>query len=112
MSGRGLRCLAPAPSLARVRQRQLLHDATSWSDVLTTRKSPTLAGLATAPGVQAWKDTDTSRGCNFWARDLHSFNGRWHLYCVGGACVSNHIGTQRTHALESVGSDPMGPYTY
>ncbi|GAA3779531.1 family 43 glycosylhydrolase [Streptomyces phyllanthi] len=85
---------------------------TSWSDVLTMRKSPTLAGLATAPSVQVWKDTDTSRGCNFWAPELHSFNGKWYLYYVGGRCVSDYLGTQRSHVLESEGSDPMGPYHY
>ena len=85
---------------------------TSWTDVLTMRKSSTLAGLAKAPSVQVWKDADTSRGCNFWAPELHSFNGKWYLYYVGGRCTADYIGTQRSHVLESEGADPMGPYHY
>ncbi|MFJ7294245.1 family 43 glycosylhydrolase [Streptomyces collinus] len=85
---------------------------TSWTDVITIRKSTTLAGLSTAPGVQVWKGDAASRCCNIWAPELHFLNGRWYLYYVAGQNVSDYNPTQRSHVLESAGSDPMGPYTY
>ncbi|MBC2901502.1 family 43 glycosylhydrolase [Streptomyces cupreus] len=85
---------------------------TSWTDRITIRKSTTLAGLATAPSVQVWQGDAASRCCNIWAPELHYLNGRWYLYYVAGQNVSDYIPTQRTHVLESAGSDPMGPYTY
>ncbi|GEC07683.1 hypothetical protein SSP24_53380 [Streptomyces spinoverrucosus] len=86
--------------------------STSWTDVITIRKSTTLAGLAIAPSVQVWKGDAASRCCNIWAPELHFLNGRWYLYYVAGQNVSDYIPTQRSHVLESAGSDPMGPYTY
>ncbi|WP_158839643.1 family 43 glycosylhydrolase [Saccharothrix deserti] len=85
---------------------------TPFSNTLWMRKSPTLAGLATAPSVQIWQDTTSSRGANFWAPEMHFVNNRWYVYYsaaqVGAACCD----TQRTHVLESAGADPLGPYTY
>ncbi|MGP4085085.1 family 43 glycosylhydrolase [Streptomyces sp. KR55] len=85
---------------------------TSWTSAITIRKSTTLAGLFTAPSVQVWTGDAASRCCNIWAPELHFLNGRWYLYYVAGQNVSDYIPTQRTHVLESTGSDPMGPYTY
>ncbi|MBC9724147.1 family 43 glycosylhydrolase [Streptomyces sp. TRM68367] len=85
---------------------------TSWTDVITIRKSATLAGLSTAPSVQVWKGDAASRCCNIWAPELHFLGGRWYLYYVAGQNVSDYNPTQRSHVLESAGSDPMGPYTY
>ncbi|MFJ4618213.1 family 43 glycosylhydrolase [Streptomyces sp. NPDC088812] len=86
--------------------------STSWTDVITVRKSATLAGLATAPSVQVWQGDAASRCCNIWAPELHYLNGHWYLYYVAGQNVSDYNPTQRTHVLESAGSDPLGPYTY
>jgi GH43 family beta-xylosidase len=85
---------------------------TSFSSELTMRKSPTLAGLATAPSVQVWADTTPDRCCNMWAPELHFFDDHWYLYYVAGQNVSNYVPTQRIHVLESVGTDPLGPYVY
>ncbi|WP_330286528.1 family 43 glycosylhydrolase [Streptomyces sp. NBC_00576] len=85
---------------------------TSWTDAITIRKAPTLAGLATAPSVQVWTGDAASRCCNIWAPELHFLNGRWYLYHVAGQNVSDYVPTQRTHVLESAGSDPLGPYMY
>ncbi|SDM22045.1 Glycosyl hydrolases family 43 [Nonomuraea jiangxiensis] len=76
------------------------------------RKSPTLGGLPTAPSVQVWQDTTTARGANFWAPELHPFNGRWYIYYSGGRVDAACCDSQRTHVLESPGDDPLGPYTY
>ena len=86
--------------------------STSWTDVITIRRSPTLGGLATAPSVQVWQGDAASRCCNIWAPELHYLNGRWYLYYVAGQNVADYNPTQRSHVLESAGSDPMGPYTY
>nr|WP_308364757.1 family 43 glycosylhydrolase [Streptomyces sp. ISL-86] len=75
------------------------------------RKSPTLAGLSTAPSIQVWTDTTASRCCNIWAPEIHLFNGRWYLYYVSGQGIADYNKTQRLHVLESVGPDPIGPTT-
>jgi GH43 family beta-xylosidase len=85
---------------------------TSWTDVITIRRSTTLAGLATAPSVQVWQGDAASRCCNIWAPELHYLNGRWYLYYVAGQNVADYNPTQRVHVLESTGGDPMGPYTH
>jgi GH43 family beta-xylosidase len=86
--------------------------ATSWESSLTMQRSPTLAGLATAPDVTVWSDRTPSRCCNMWAPEIHRFNGRWYLYYTAGQGITDYIPTQRQHVLESVGDDPMGPYVY
>ncbi|MEU1038450.1 family 43 glycosylhydrolase [Streptomyces sp. NPDC005907] len=85
---------------------------TSWSSVITMRRSATLAGLATAPSVQVWQGDAASRCCNIWAPELHYSGGHWYLYYVAGQNVSDYVPTQRTYVLESAGADPTGPYTY
>ncbi|GAB2622192.1 hypothetical protein Aab01nite_76570 [Paractinoplanes abujensis] len=85
--------------------------STSWTSELTMRKSPTLAGLATAPSIQVYRETVADRCCNIWAPEMHFLNGRWYLYYTAGAGGSNYD-SQRLHVLESAGSDPLGPYTY
>src|SRR3954465_64390 len=50
---------------------------TSFTNELTMRKSATLAGLSTAPSVQIWTDNTSGRNANFWAPEIHFFNGHW-----------------------------------
>ncbi|GAA1008166.1 hypothetical protein Aple_071040 [Acrocarpospora pleiomorpha] len=85
---------------------------TSFTNTLVMRRSPTLGGLATAPSVQVWQDTTASRGTNMWAPEIHMVNNRWYLYYSAGAVGSACCDSQRTHVLESAGSDPLGPYAY
>jgi GH43 family beta-xylosidase len=85
---------------------------TSFTNTLTMRKSPTLAGLSTAPSVQVWQDTTPSRGANIWAPEIHFLNNHWYLYYSAAQVGADCCGTQRTHVLESAGTDPLGPYTY
>jgi hypothetical protein len=65
------------------------------------RKSPTLAGLSTAPSVQVWKGDAASRCCNIWAPEFFYSGGKWYLYFVAGQNISDYNPTQRTHVLES-----------
>lgn len=85
---------------------------TTFTNKLLMRKSPTLAGLSTAPSVEIWSDTTAGRNANIWAPEIHFLGGKWYLYYsaaqAGAACCD----TQRTQVLESAGSDPMGPYTH
>src|SRR3954468_10697154 len=85
---------------------------TSFTGVLTMRKSPTLAGLSTAPSVQVWLDSTSTRNWNMWAPEIHFFDGKWYLYYSAGLRNTACCDSQRTHVLESAGSDPMGPYTF
>ncbi|PAZ09467.1 hydrolase [Streptomyces sp. SA15] len=85
---------------------------TTFTNKLLMRKAPTLAGLATAPSVQVWEDSTSSRGTNFWAPEIHFIDGRWYLYYSAGQVGAACCDSQRTHVLESAGADPMGPYTY
>ena len=85
---------------------------TTFTGILGIRKSPTLAGLATAPNVQVYSDTTSTRNTNFWAPEMHLFNGHWYVYYSAGQAGAACCDSQRTHVLESAGTDPMGPYTY
>jgi GH43 family beta-xylosidase len=85
---------------------------TSFTGVLTMRKSPTLAGLSTAASVQIWSDTTPTRNTNIWAPEIHFFDGHWYLYYSAAQSGVACCDSQRTHVLESAGTDPMGPYTY
>ncbi|MGW4543538.1 RICIN domain-containing protein [Streptomyces chartreusis] len=49
---------------------------TSWTDAITIRKSPTLAGLASAPSVQVWQGDAANRCCNI-------NNQKWRLEDLG-----------------------------
>jgi GH43 family beta-xylosidase len=64
---------------------------TSWTSVLTMRRSPTLAGLATAPSVQVRASDQASRCCNYWAPEPHPANGRWYLYFSGGPAGTDYV---------------------
>ncbi|MCA9914354.1 MAG: family 43 glycosylhydrolase, partial [Anaerolineae bacterium] len=56
-----------------------------------------------------------SRCCNMWAPEFHLLPNeegelRWYYYYSAG--TSGTLDNQRTHVLESEGTDPMGPYHY
>jgi GH43 family beta-xylosidase len=87
---------------------------TTWSSQLVMRKSPTMAGLATAKPIVIWSDTTPERCCNFWAPEFRLLNGpdgkRWYLTFTAG--TAGTLDNQHTQVLESAGTDPMGPYTF
>lgn len=87
---------------------------TTGSSEWLMRASPTLAGLKTAAPVQIYAETDPSRCCNFWAPEFYLLDGpngpRWYFYYSAG--TAGTLDNQRTHVLESAGTDPLGPYTY
>ncbi len=74
-------------------------------------KSPTVGGLSTAQPVTVWTDTNPSRNKGIWAPEFHLMGSHWYLYYT----AMNSRGddeSHRMHVLESVGTDPLGPYTY
>jgi len=91
--------------------------ATTWGDPwtgLTMRRAPTIADLKNATPERIWQDWTPERCCNYWAPEFFLLNGpnglHWYGYYSGGSssCCDN----QRIHVIESVDTDPMGPYTY
>jgi GH43 family beta-xylosidase len=88
--------------------------ATTGTSELIMRKSPTLAGLKTAPAVLIYRETEPSRCCNMWAPEFHLLDGpnglRWYYYYTAG--TAGTLDNQRTYVLESEGTDPLGPYTF
>ncbi|MFE1839609.1 family 43 glycosylhydrolase [Streptomyces sviceus] len=85
---------------------------TSFTNELFMRKSPTLAGLSTAPNVLIWHDDTAGRNANIWAPEIHFLDGHWYLYYSAAQSGTACCDTQRTNVLESAGTDPMGAYTY
>lgn len=88
--------------------------ATTWRSEWTMRKSPTLAGLKTALPQRIYFETDPSRCCNMWAPEFRLLEGadgsHWYFYYTSG--TPGTYDNQRSHVLESEGTDPMGPYHY
>ncbi len=74
-------------------------------------KSPTLAGLKTAKGVEVWRDSNPTRSHGIWAPEFHFITNHWYMYYTAMA-ANNQDETHRMHVLESAGTDPLGPYTY
>ncbi|WP_018640206.1 RICIN domain-containing protein [Parafrankia elaeagni] len=87
---------------------------TTWTSQLVMRKSPTLAGLATAAPVHVWSETNPSRCCNFWAFEFHRLNGPngWRWYMMFTAGTAGTLDNQHLVVLESAADDPMGPYSF
>ncbi|MGY5796541.1 family 43 glycosylhydrolase [Rheinheimera faecalis] len=87
---------------------------TTWTSQLVMRKSPTLAGLATATPVNVWSETNPKSCCNFWAFEFHRLQGpdgpRWYMMYTSGK--QENLDGQHLSVLESAGDDPMGPYQY
>jgi GH43 family beta-xylosidase len=87
---------------------------TTWTSQLVMRKSPTLAGLATATPVNIWSETNPKSCCNFWAFEFHRLQGpdgpRWYMMYTSGK--QENLDGQHLSVLESAGDDPMGPYQY
>ena len=67
----------------------------------------------TAParnGVTIWTAPDTGwNRSNVWAPELHFLDGRWYVYYAAGR-AGPPFTSQRAGVLESLGTDPQGPY--
>ena len=87
---------------------------TTWTSQLVMRKSPTLAGLATATPIHIWSESELERCCNFWAFEFHRLKTekgyRWYVMYTSG--IAENYDRQHLSVIESQGDDPLGPYTY
>lgn len=87
---------------------------TTWTSQLVMRKSPTLAGLASATPIHIWSESELERCCNFWAFEFHRLKTekgyRWYVMYTSG--VAENYDRQHLSVIESQGDDPLGPYTY
>lgn len=96
-------------------QGQYYLAATTWGKTLTMKKGATIAALKAATPTVIWQDSTATRSGNMWAPEFYLLdNGageqRWYHYYTAGD--GSDLDTQRSHVLESTGSDPMGPYRY
>ncbi len=84
---------------------------TTQGDAIRMWKAPTLAALKTARPTVLWQDDNPSRACQIWAPETHFISNHWYVYYTAATCDDNDD-THRMHVLESVGTDPLGPYHY
>lgn len=83
--------------------------SSTQGDSLRMWKSRTLGGLATAPAVTVWQDTDPSRAKQIWNPSFYFVRGHWYIYYPASDGVGeNH----RLYVVESGGRDPLGPYHF
>ncbi len=78
-------------------------------DRLVLRRSPTLAGLATAEERVLWRHDAAGPLSGFiWAPELHLVDGRWTMYFAAGPSGGGaDVFRIRTYALRCDGPDPM-----
>ncbi|NUP68710.1 MAG: family 43 glycosylhydrolase [Nonomuraea sp.] len=92
----------------------LYHDgsyylATTTGDHIGIWTAASLATLLAAPEHVVWRDGDSSRDTQMWAPAFRQVGSRWYIYYTASDGVdANH----RMYVLESVGNDPMGPYSF
>jgi GH43 family beta-xylosidase len=78
-------------------------------DRLVLRRSPTIAGLATAEERVLWRHLATGPMSGFiWAPELHLIDGRWIMYFAAGPSGGGEdVFRIRTYAVVCDGADPM-----
>ncbi len=78
-------------------------------DRLLLRRSPTLAGLATAEERVLWRHLSSGPMSGFiWAPELHLVDGRWTMYFAAGPSGGGEdVFRIRTFALQCDGADAM-----
>ncbi len=75
-------------------------------DRIVLRRSPTIAGLASADEKVIWRRH--SRGemaAHIWAPEIHFIDGRWYIYFTAGR--SEDIWAIRLYVLENAGANPL-----
>jgi GH43 family beta-xylosidase len=95
------------PHVSRDRDGDFYFTATVPEyDRIILRRSPTIAGLATAPEKVIWRKHDTGpMAAHIWAPEIHRIDGKWYVYFTAGR--SDDIWAIRLYVLENAGRDPM-----
>ncbi len=80
-------------------------------DRLVIRRSPTIAGLGTAPETVIWRRPTQGKLTGFiWAPELQYIDGRWYMYFAAGEYSSDPFRI-RTYVLRNTGRDALaGPW--
>jgi GH43 family beta-xylosidase len=78
-------------------------------DRIVLRRSPTIAGLATAEEAVLWRHPASGPMSGFiWAPELHQIDGRWIMYFAAGPSGGGQdVFRIRTYALVSDSPNPM-----
>lgn len=72
-------------------------------------KSPTAAGLSTAPAVVVWRAPQSGlNNSDIWAPEIHFLNGKWYIYYT--ATQNRSDPNRRIFVLEATSPDPLGRY--
>lgn len=77
-------------------------------DSIKMWKSPSIAGLLTAPPITVWTDSNSSRNREIWAPAFFQWNSHWYMYYTAD---DGNDANHRMYVLQSSGNDPAGPYT-
>ena len=76
------------------------------------RRSPTLAGLGTAPDVAVWRGSGPGFETytrDVWAPEMHFIGGKWYVYYCA---TDGPDPDRRVFVLESKTDDPQGAYVF
>ena len=75
-------------------------------DRIVLRRSPTLAGLRSAPETTVWeRHAQGPMSCHVWAPELHWLDGAWYLYFAAGD--AQDVWKIRPYVLRCDGADPL-----
>ncbi|MFD6160893.1 family 43 glycosylhydrolase [Nocardia sp. NPDC060256] len=83
--------------------------STSQNDSLQIWTASSLADLAAAEPITVWVEQDPSRNQDMWAPSFHLIDGHWYFYYTAGDGSND---SHRLYVLQSVDSDPLGPYEF
>jgi GH43 family beta-xylosidase len=72
--------------------------------------APSLSELATASPITIWSEADhPERASQLWAPSFYLIDGHWYLYYTAD---DGNDANHRIYVAQSVGSDPLGPYSF
>lgn len=79
-------------------------------DRIELRRSPTLAGLASAPTVDVWRKPDSGPLSELiWAPELHRIDGAWFVYFAAAPSreIKDQLFQHRIYALSTGADNPL-----
>lgn len=83
-------------------------------DRIELRRSPTIAGLATAPTVDVWRKPDTGPFSELiWAPEIHFNRGAWYVYFAAAPSreIKDNLFQHRVYAISTRAANPLeGPW--
>jgi GH43 family beta-xylosidase len=105
--------LNPSADPTLVLHQGAYYLSTTLGDRIGVWRSPSLAGLSSAPETVVFRDPDPGRNKQVWAPAMYRFvrpeGPRWYIYYTASDGVdANH----RMYVIESAGDDPLGPYQF